>query len=254
MTRSTSIPNVILMDRGTLAEASYEALLRVADRYGVDVPHDVSRMELEDLVFEAAEEFREEHRRGNNHSVRVEESKYHNRDDDDFHSSDFEDIELPDTYNETKIVLLLRDPSWAFTYWDLRLAERESFKRSDSFDGLLVRVYSLESPEQDTATCRASFDIPVTLQDNRWYINLPGRGANYRLALVAVEHGIERVLTMSNVVAVPLGSLHDPADTSGSAGDEILAQTGIQDMDIPGNGKKIPQRILDLIDEDLVFN
>ena len=28
--------------------------------------------------------------------------------------------ELPERYNETKIVLLLRDPNWAFAYWDIR--------------------------------------------------------------------------------------------------------------------------------------
>ena len=117
------------MDRGTLAEASYEALLRVADRFGVDVPDDVSRDELEDLVFEAATEYREEHHRGNNHSVRVEEAKYHNREDDEFAVESDEDIELPDTYNETRIVLLLRDPSWAFAYWDLQLAELDAFRR-----------------------------------------------------------------------------------------------------------------------------
>jgi len=241
------------MDRGTLAEASYEALLRVADRYGVDVPDEVSRSELEELVFDAVEEFREEHRRGNNHSVRIEESKYHNRPDDEFGADEFEDIELPDSYNETRIVLLLRDPSWAFAYWDLQAADRDAFRRSSEFEGIVVRVYSLERPEQDVANCRTSFDIPVTLKDNRWYINLPDRGSNYRLALVAVEGEHERLLALSNTIAVPPGALQDSPATS-SSGDEILAQSGIQDMDLPSNGKRIPQRILDLIDEDLVFN
>jgi hypothetical protein len=36
--------------------------------------------------------------------------------------------------------------------------------------------------------------------------------------------------------------------------DEILAQTGIQDLDLPATARRIPQRILDLIDEDLLFN
>jgi hypothetical protein len=244
------------MDRGTLAEASYEALLRVADRYGVDVPEDVSRSDLEDLIFEAAEELREEQHRGNNHSVRVEESKYHNREGDEFGWDTSEDIELPDSYNETRIVLLLRDPSWAFAYWDLQASDRDQFKASESFDGLLVRVYSLESPDQSIGNCRASFDIPVTLQDNRWYINLPDRGINYRLALVAVLQGRERLLTVSNTIAVPSGTLNEPVSPASAvaSGDEILAQTGIQDMDLPVNGKRIPQRILDLIDEDLVFN
>ena len=244
------------MDRETLTEASFQALLRVADRYGVDVPDDVTRFDLEDLVYEAAEETREEHRRTNNHSVRVEETKYDNRADGEFPAQDDEDIELPESYNETRVVLLLRDPAWAFAYWDLRTANKEAFRRSEKFEGLLLRVYSLESPDQSTATCRTSFDIPVTLNDNRWYINLPVQETIYRISLVAVESGAERLLALSNVVAVPRGTLPGPDATTpdGFADDEILGQTGIQDMDLPINGKRIPQRILDLIDEDLVFN
>jgi len=243
------------MDRETLAEASFEALLRVADRYGVDVPDGVTRDELEDLVYEAAEETREEHRRTNNHSVRVEEAKYDNRPNGELHRHDGEDIELPDSYNETRIVLMLRDPAWAFAYWDLRAADVDGFRRSEDLEGLLLRVYSLESPEQRPANSRTSFDIPITLYDNRWYIHLPDQESNYRLALVAVENDVERVLALSNVVAVPRGAISDLAVRDGGAiGDEILAQTGIQEMDLPAIAKRIPQRILDLIDEDLVFN
>lgn len=241
------------MDRQTLADASYEALLRVADRYGVDIPERVSREELEDLVFEAAEDVREERRRTNNHPVRVEQTKYDNRSDADFRPDEGEDIELPDSYNETRIVLLLRDPSWAYAYWDLQVAEREAFQRSQTFESLLLRVYSLDSPDDDAARARSSFDIPVTLGDSRWYINLPEPGCYYRITLAAVEEGVERQLVWSNVVAVPRGTISD-SDGAGSAGDEVLAQTGIQDMDLPSNGKRIPQRILDLIDEDLVLS
>ncbi len=245
-----------MMDRGTLAEASFEALLRVADRYGVDLPDNVTRDELEDLVHEAAEETREEHRRTNNHSVRVGETKYDNRADGEFHADDGEDIELPDSYNETRVVLLLRDPAWAFAYWDLQTTDSDAFRRSDEFEGLLLRVYSLASPDQSIVKCRTSFDIPITLHDNRWYINLPGQESNYRLALVVVVDDTERVLAVSNAVAVPRGTLSSPGANAdeGSAGDEIFTQTGIQEMDLPVNGKRIPQRIIDLIDEDLVFS
>ncbi|MBU8913164.1 MAG: DUF4912 domain-containing protein, partial [Spirochaetales bacterium] len=245
-------------------DASFEALLRVADRYNVDIPDNVTRDELEDLVYEAAEETREEHRRTNNHSVRVEETKYDNRADGEIAADDGEDIELPDSYNETRIVLLLRDPAWAFAYWDLQTAHSEAFRRSDRFEGLLLRVYSLESPVQSISKCRASFDIPVMLHDKGWYIHLPEQESNYRLSLIAVDGGAERLLALSNVVAVPRGTVSnldpdidadaEPNINEKSTGDEILAQTGIQDMDLPFNGRRIPQRILDLIDEDLVFN
>lgn len=245
------------MDRETLSDASFEALLRLADRYGIDVPEETTRDELEELVLEAAEETREEHRQANNHHVRIEESKYDMQLDEDLRRDmDGEDIDLPDSYNETRVVLMLRDPSWAFAYWDLQQSDREAFRRSAGFDGLLLRVYSLEDAGQSVAQCRTSFDIPVTLLDNRWYINLPEQQSHYRISVVAVEGGVERMLAVSNVVSVPRGALSDSSPTGNGrrAADEILAQTGIQELDLPANGKRIPQRILDLIDEDLVFN
>jgi len=42
------------MNRWTLSDASFEALLRMADNYGADVPDNVTRDELEDIVEEAA--------------------------------------------------------------------------------------------------------------------------------------------------------------------------------------------------------
>lgn len=245
---------VQMVVRRYLADASYEALLRLADNFGADVPEHVTRDELQEIVDEAADEWDQEHRATNNDSVRVGETKYDNQPPESMDPAE-EEIELPDSYNETRVVLLLRDPSWAFTYWDIRETDRIEFARSDSFEGLLIRVFLLPAEQSDRTEAIETFDIPVTLMDNRWYINLPKQEIVYRLALYVLRDGAETELALSNAVAVPRGMLAERnghKDDHGS--DRIIAQTGIQDMDLPPSGKRIPQRILDLIDEDLYFN
>lgn len=245
---------VHVVNRWTLSDASFEALLRLADNYGAEVPENVTRDELEEIVEEAAEEWHLEHRRANNHPVRIEETKYEIQAAGDLAWAE-EEVELPDGYNETKVVLMLRDPSWAFAYWDLRDSDRNEFQRDEGFEGLVLRVYSMDRPDTELAQARERFDIPVTLLDSRWYINLPDQETLYRLALVSVIDGAERELARSNVISVPRGMIADAPETARErAEDEIIAQTGIQELDLPATAKRIPQRILDLIDEDLLFN
>ena len=245
---------VQVVNRLALSDASFEALLRLADNYGAEVPENVTRDELEEIVGDAVEEWYLEHRRANNHSVRIEETKY------DIQAAELEyraeeEVELPESYNETRIVLMLRDPSWAFAYWDLKETDRQEFQRSDTFEGLVLRVHILDDPEAGLETARTRFDIPVTLLDSRWYINLPDQETNYRLVLVARIGQGERQLAVSNAIVVPRGMIADAQNGSAeSVGDQIIAQTGIQDLDLSAAGRRVPQRILDLVDEDLLFN
>ncbi|MFW6313711.1 MAG: DUF4912 domain-containing protein [Spirochaetota bacterium] len=242
------------MNRWTLSDASFEALLRMADNYGAEVPDNVTRDELEEIVEEAAEDWYLEHRRANSHSVRIEETKYDNQAARELEPWAEEDVELPESYNETRVVLMLRDPSWAFAYWDLSDAERHEFQRSETFEGLILRVFSMDEPETRLEAARQQFDIPVTLLDSRWYINLPDQETLYRLGLYASVDGAERRLAVSNLIVVPRGMIAEEPQNGEDVGDAIIAQTGIQDLDVSATGKRIPQRILDLIDEELLFN
>ena len=238
----------------TLADASFEALLRLADTYGADVPENVTRDELEALVQEAMEEWRAEHERSNSDSFRIEETKYQGQPEHEREPPPEDDVELPESYNETRVVLMLRDPSWAFAYWDIKDSVTDDLQNAEEFGGLLLRVYSLPGAGGELEGAVGRFDIPVSILDNRWYINLPEQDLCYRIVLVATVDGVERELSRSNMISAPRGSLPDLPEGSRAVEDEILAQTGIQDLDVPGGGQRIPQRILDLIDEDLLFN
>ncbi|TVQ26326.1 MAG: DUF4912 domain-containing protein [Spirochaetaceae bacterium] len=242
----------------SLSDASYEALLRLADTYGVDVPESATRAELEEMVEDALEEWRQEQGDRASSTVRVEESKFGSP--AQAQPSDAQvSTELPDRYNETRVVLMLRDPSWAFAYWDLSDGDRSALGGADGFEALLLQVHSMDDDSEDVSGSSDHYEIPISLLDNRWYLNLPDQDRLYRLALVARVDSVDSVLAVSNLIAVPRGTVaDDPADdgtaVSSQSVDEIIAQTGIRDFDVMVTGKPVPQRILDLVDEELLFH
>lgn len=242
------------MDRETLSTVPLKELLHLADKHGVEMGDDSEREALEELVFEAIEEHRQEHRQTNNNQVRIEETKYETRPDEPpAELVEVDAIELPETYNETRVVLILRDPEWAFAYWDLKQDERDEFEKNDDFEGLVLRIYSAGTIDDLDSRTSERFDIPVTLLDNRWYINLPEQQIHIRIALVVIVGGTERILALSNPVWSPKGALADDTNGAACTTDEILAQTGIQNLDVPASGKEVPQRILELVDDGLSF-
>ncbi|MFP4550380.1 MAG: hypothetical protein ACLFNT_06210, partial [Spirochaetales bacterium] len=87
------------MHRHSLSDASFEALLRLADTYGADVAENVTRDELEESVAEAIDEWKAEHRQLNSHSVRVEETKYETQATGEL-DMPADEIELPENYRE----------------------------------------------------------------------------------------------------------------------------------------------------------
>jgi hypothetical protein len=234
------------MTRTNLLRAGREKLERIAQQHGVDFTDETTGDQLVDLILEASEESRREWERMNSNPVRIQEKKYEISEDADLVPPGEEDqYPIPDRYNETRIALLLRDPAWAFAYWDIHDNLRAEYTADDPFPGVLLRVCELDADEVVD-----SFDIPVKLTDGRWYINLPRQGTSYRIDLVSRRGSRDRVLTSSNVVSVPRGGLADQSDDRPlDAADELIAHAGILDLDVPSFGNRIPHRVISYVDD-----
>ena len=175
------------MIRQHLAELSLEGLMRVASRHEVDVEPDVDRDELIEALVDAIEDAREERERLNNNPVKVQRVKYELTRDDEIPQDAglFGDFDLPERYNETRISLMLRDPAWAFAYWDIRRSKRREYQGATQFDGIFLRVIEVEDDSEREFRIRDAFEIPVKLDDSSWYIHLPTQGTIYRIQLIA---------------------------------------------------------------------
>lgn len=92
-----------------------------------------------------------------------------------------ERLELPTSYEETKIVLLVRDPYWVHAYWEV---SREALLKAkaelgDEWESArsVLRVYDVTDIEFDGTNAHSCFDIEISGGANNWYIHtgLPNR-------------------------------------------------------------------------------
>ncbi len=85
--------------------------------------------------------------------------------------------DLPESYLDTSIHLLLRDPQWAFAYWSLSPASNLMIFGEDGQEksSLFLRVQETNLVTGEVRT----FDISISLEDTQWNINLPNIGSSY---------------------------------------------------------------------------
>ncbi len=239
------------MIRNRLEQLSREALERVAVKNDIEAAHEMDRQALVDAIMELIEESRRERESQNNNPVKIGGTKFLLLEEDMIEEEDAlpDDYELPDTYNDTRVVLMLRDPGWAFAYWDLAADLRQSLARSSSFEYLLLRV--CEGGANCDKGSSKTYDIPVSLEDGRWYLNLPSQATQYRIELRAVDATTDSLLAVSNTIDVPLGTVPDVESRgSPSASDRILAYSGLRELDVAAYRHRVPQRILTLVEDD----
>lgn len=199
------------INRAYLETLSFSDLSKLADEYGVDVPEDLDRRflicELLDIV---------------------EESKLFNEDmviSTDKSSDD--NIVLPHGYNETQISCILRNPVWAFVFWNISNSDNNKLKELHDCT-LMLRVCSLPSAEE--LTPKESFEIKVTAGSQEQYVLIPAGEKYIRIELVYVSGTNRNVLAFSPVIEIPQGSESLNNIQPGKQNDypEIIKLSGIE--------------------------
>jgi hypothetical protein len=119
---------------------------------------------------------------------------------------DAESAGLP-RYGTTRIVSVVRDPRWLFTYWEISPADMG--RTADSFGDdwpscrMILRVYNITLD----AERGAYFDIEVGGQSTNWYINVVPKN-NYQIGVGAVSpEGSYREIALSDIVETPRDSV-----------------------------------------------
>ncbi len=130
------------MIRRRLEELSLQALFTLANQNGLELGPDTDRLSVIEELTELISENEEDRERNNSVTVRIQQKKYAliNDDDTPLSGEQLDRFELPPHYEINRIILMLRDPRWAFTYWDLSSAKKKEYADSVRFDGLFLRV------------------------------------------------------------------------------------------------------------------
>ncbi len=176
------------LSRSYLETLSSADLLALADDYGIDVPDDLNRRFLIGELLETVAESE------NNPPEEIGIVS-----DADMHFS----ASLPDSYNETQIQVLLRNPVWAYVYWDIKEAMLAQLEENDA--SLVLRVSFFA--DENAVVPEESFDIQISLADRAQYVLLRAGKAYVRIDLMSVVDGkVSDNLAKSRKVALPKGS------------------------------------------------
>jgi hypothetical protein len=221
-----------------------EVLTYLARQYRLELEENMGREALVEFLLEFFDEIREEKEATNNLQVKGEEKKYVIARDEELEIIGSEDVSIPERYNETQITALVRDPSWAFAYWEIDDTKQKEIKKHGEQARLYLRVHDLSGSEDPERTAGAYIDIPVKWEDTRWYINLPHPGCSYIIELVCRNEGKPLVLARANRITTPRGS---PSSSKiQTEADKLLALSSRDFCDpSPGSGS-IPQRVLSI--------
>ncbi|MFQ5599904.1 MAG: DUF4912 domain-containing protein [Candidatus Krumholzibacteriia bacterium] len=141
---------------------------------------------------------------------------------------------LPERYGEDRMVILVRDPYWAYVWWELTDARLDGARQELREPGQVVlRFYDVSLIDWDGSNHHETFDIDVTDTAGNWYVELAKPGASFcaELGLRATD-GRFVPMVRSNTVTLPRDSLSPVVDEEWMVLDEEYRKL----FDLSGGG------------------
>lgn len=86
--------------------------------------------------------------------------------------------DLPAGYGESRIVLMPRDPQWAYTYWDIPNEHREELRRQGG-QQLALRIYDATNVNLDSQIPHSVQEYPCDELAREWYLPIPVSDRDY---------------------------------------------------------------------------
>ena len=207
-------------------------LIAMADKLGVDIPYDLDRIfiieELLDIVLEDNEE---------NDS----------RETDLLDSGHIESVPLPKQYNITFIEVIVRDPLWAFVFWEIKAQDKEELEKAQNFEGYFLKVTPcLAAAETNRNEAEGVFRVPISPNDTAWYLGFTPEmkegtprdcQPQYKVELCAVIKGEETILAVSLPFCLP--GLHEVSQGRSANVNPLNSLSGYNDFHIIRNGERL---------------
>jgi hypothetical protein len=111
--------------------------------------------------------------------------------------------ELPGGYGASRIVLLPRDPQWAYTYWDVP-NEHKDHLRWQGGQQLALRLYDVTDIDFNSQMAHSMQEYPCDELAREWYLPIPVSDRSYTVEIgYRCGDGRWLVLARSAAVMVP---------------------------------------------------
>lgn len=147
---------------------------------------------------------------------KVEESKYYVGHGPEYKRS--EEFHFPAGYGDNKIVILVRDPWWVFSYWEITEHKDREVRHHITQKGVtpvksILRVYDITDVDFNGKNAHNFFDIELRDMATNWYINVgaPNRAWIVDIGILA-DNNEFFVLARSNCVKTPRFGMSDVID------------------------------------------
>ncbi|MBD1821179.1 DUF4912 domain-containing protein [Cyanobacteria bacterium FACHB-DQ100] len=201
-------------ERPPLTEMTLRQLRRVASEYGVSR---YSRMRKDQLLASIQEiertRFSPTPSRTLEAQEAVEATKFDVGQDDPqletvitanvLSTVDADLIDLPEGYGESRVVLMPRDPQWAYAYWDIPNEHKQELRRQGG-QQLALRVYDVTEINLDYQSPHSVQEYPCDEMAREWYLPVPVSDRDYAIEIgYRSADGRWLVLARSAPVRVP---------------------------------------------------
>lgn len=199
-------------ERPPLTEMTLRQLRRVASEYGVSR---YSRMRKDQLLASIQEIERTRFSTPNlsprtlEAQEAVEATKFDVGQDDPQLTAttlamvDADLMDLPEGYGESRIVLMPRDPQWAYSYWDIPNEHKQELRRQGG-QQLALRVYDVTDINLGYQSPHSVQEYPCDEMAREWYLPVPVSDRDYTIEIgYRAGDGRWLILAQSAPVRVP---------------------------------------------------
>ena len=111
--------------------------------------------------------------------------------------------ELPEGYGDSRVVIMPRDPQWAYTYWDVPNEHKEDLRRKGG-QQLALRLYDVTDISVEYQSPHSVQEYPCDELAREWYLPIPVSDRDYMVEIgYRCADGRWLVLARSAPVRVP---------------------------------------------------
>jgi phosphate transport system substrate-binding protein len=111
--------------------------------------------------------------------------------------------DLPSGYDESRIVLMPRDPQWAYTYWDIPSRHKEELRQQGG-SKLALRFYDVTDVDMDYQNPHSVQEFECEEMGREWYLPVPVSDRDYIVEIgYLTNDGRWLMLARSNSIHVP---------------------------------------------------
>lgn len=130
------------------------------------------------------------------------------------------------SYNVTEIKAVLKDPIWFFVFWDFHQHLLNSVTAAKDFSSFILRVHSLNP--SDRTQSLDYFDIQVPPSDRKRYIHVSFDEYLHRVDLMVLfTDGREQLLAQSNIIEMRRKNIPQRLCVSQNAANKIITLSGL---------------------------